>query len=119
MLETFQERLRSLRERRGLRVGELASVVGVTDTAIRQMESGQTKMASFAVGLMLSRELGVNSWYLCFGEPGVVLEMGARSGEAVAKALESLIFERGALNQRVSTLEAQVAVLEQRISRGD
>ena len=49
------------------------------------MESGETKSASFAVGLMLSRELQVNPWYLCFGEDGVVLETGARSEEAVAR----------------------------------
>ncbi len=119
VFESFQERLRSLRQKRGLRVGELARAVGVTDTAIRQMESGQTKMASFAVGLMLSRELEVNSWYLCFGEIGAVLETGVRSEEAAAKALENLILGTVARDPRVSTLEARVDAVERRIARGD
>jgi len=117
--ETFQERLRTLREQRGLRVGALATAVGKSDGAIRQMESGQTKMASFAVGLRLSRELHVSPWYLCFGDDGVALEKGLRSEAAVATALENLILEKAALSQRVSTLEVQVAALRKRISRAD
>ena len=117
--ESFQERLRTLRQRRGLRVGELASAVGKTEGAIRQMESGQTSMASFPVGLRLSRELHVNPWYLCFGDDGAALEKGLRSEAAVATALENLILEKAALSQRVSTLEAQVAALKKRISRAD
>ncbi|HEY6236488.1 MAG TPA: helix-turn-helix transcriptional regulator [Candidatus Elarobacter sp.] len=119
MFQSFRERLRALREERALRVGGLANAVGVSDSAIRQMESGQTKSASFAVGLMLSRELHVSPWYLCFGEDGVLLETGVRSEEAAAKALESLILGRAALDQRVSTLEDQVAALKKRISRAD
>ena len=115
----FRERLRALREQRGLRVRQLASAVGVTDGAIRQMESGQTKLSSFAVGLMLSRELHVNPWYLCFGDDGVHLETGIRSEEAVAKALESLILGKAAQDQRESKLEARVAALERRIARAD
>jgi transcriptional regulator with XRE-family HTH domain len=117
--ETFRERLRRLRAERGLRVGDLAGASRVTEAAIRKMESGETKSASFAVGLMLSRELHVNPWYLCFGDDGVVLETGARSEEAAAKALESLLLERAARDQRVSSLEARVAALERRIARAD
>jgi hypothetical protein len=83
------------------------------------MEAGGTKSASFPVGLMLSRELGVNPWYLCFGDDGVVLETGVRSEEAAAKALESVILGTAARDQLVSTLEARVAVLERRIARED
>ena len=119
VVTVFRERLRALREQRGLRIGELARSVGVSDSAIRQMESGGTKRASFTVGLMLSRELGVNPWYLCFGDDGVVLETGVRSEEAAAKALEHVILGTAARDQRVSTLEARVAALEQRIARED
>ena len=118
-MKSFRERLRAFREERGLRVGELATAAGVTDSAIRQMESGRTKKASFSVGLMLSRELHVNPWYLCFGDDGVVLETGVRSEEATAKALENLILGTVAQDQRVSTLEARVEALERRIARAD
>jgi transcriptional regulator with XRE-family HTH domain len=117
--ETFRERLRRLRDERGLRVGDLAGASRVTEAAIRKMETGETKSASFAVGLMLSRELHVNPWYLCFGDDGVVLETGVRSQEAVASALESLLLERAAQDQRVSRLEARVAALERRKARAD
>ncbi len=50
VFQSFRERLRALREERALRVGGLANAVGDSDSAIRQMESGQTKSASFAVG---------------------------------------------------------------------
>ena len=119
VFQSFRERLRALREKRSLRVGQLASAAGVSDTAIRQMESGQTKLASWPVGMRLSRELEVNPWYLCFGEDGVVLETGLRSEAAAASALESLILERAARDQRVSTLEDRVAALERRIARAD
>lgn len=117
--ETFRERLRRLRDERGLRVGDLAGASRVTEAAIRKMETGETKSASFSVGLMLSRELHVNPRYLCFGDDGVVLETGVRSEEAVASALESLLLERAAQDQRVSRLEARVAALERRKARAD
>ena len=46
----------------------LAHAVGVTEGAIRQMESGQTKSASFVVGLKLARVFEVTPWYLATGE---------------------------------------------------
>jgi hypothetical protein len=45
----------------------LAHAVGVTEGAIRQMESGQTKAASFVFGLRLARVLDVTPWYLATG----------------------------------------------------
>ena len=66
--ELFRDRLRRLRSAKGLDVGELARRVGVTEGAIRQMESGQTKSASFQVGVRLARVLGVDPGYLAAGE---------------------------------------------------
>ena len=66
--QSFGERLRSLRTRRRLTPSGLAHAAGVTEGAIRQMESGQTKSASFLVGLRLARILGVTPWYLATGE---------------------------------------------------
>lgn len=65
--ETFQERLKRLRESANLSAGALALRVGVTEGAIRQMESGQTKSASFVVGVRLSNALGVTPHYLATG----------------------------------------------------
>jgi len=66
-MDRFGRRLRRLREARGLSRTELAYRVGVSEGAIRQMESGQTKIASFVVGLRLARVLGTTAWYLANG----------------------------------------------------
>jgi transcriptional regulator with XRE-family HTH domain len=68
-VERFGRRLRRLRLARGLSCSQLAYRVGVTEGAIRQMESGQTKIASFVIGLRLARELGTTAWYLAVGGP--------------------------------------------------
>ncbi|HEX3550507.1 MAG TPA: helix-turn-helix transcriptional regulator [Candidatus Elarobacter sp.] len=67
-VERFGERLRRLRTAQAMSCAQLAQCVGVTEGAIRQMESGQTKMASFVIGLRLARELGVDAWYLANGD---------------------------------------------------
>jgi transcriptional regulator with XRE-family HTH domain len=69
--EPLKARLRRLRERAGFTPSSLAHAVNVTEGAIRQMESGQTKSPSFAVGLLLARELGVDPAYLAFGDAGM------------------------------------------------
>jgi transcriptional regulator with XRE-family HTH domain len=66
-VEPFGRRLRRLRLACGLSCTQLAYRVGVTEGAIRQMESGQTKIASFVVGLRLARVLGTTAWYLANG----------------------------------------------------
>jgi DNA-binding XRE family transcriptional regulator len=47
----------------------LAHAVGVTEGAIRQMETGHTKSASFIVGLEIAEVLGVDPWLLAAGSP--------------------------------------------------
>jgi transcriptional regulator with XRE-family HTH domain len=94
-IEGFGERLRRLRLGRGLSCAQLAHRVGVTEGAIRQMESGQTKMASFVIGLRLAKELGTGAWYLANGvEDGEDAQTGA-----------------DALSLRVASLEQQIAAL--------
>lgn len=81
-MESFGERLRRLRKERALTVAALAKMVGVTDSAIRQIESGESKSASFAVGLRLAQVLEVDPFVLAFGEgtslAGRVLEIERR-----------------------------------------
>lgn len=114
--ETFGERLRRLRTERGLRPGELAYKAGITEGAIRQMESGQTKTASLPVGIRMAEILGVNARYLALGEGPVTLQAAdagteshsaaedevaalATGGKALAKAFRKL-------RERVEALEA-------------
>ena len=66
--EKSAERLRRLREERGITITTLALEVGVSESAIRQLESGNVKSPSFAVGLRLAHHLGVDPYYLAFGE---------------------------------------------------
>ncbi len=68
MAETSAERLRRLREERGVTIAALALEVGVSESAIRQLETGNVKSPSFAVGLRLAHHLGVDPYYLAFGE---------------------------------------------------
>ncbi len=106
MAEIFGERLRALRKKRGLTPSELARRVDVTEGAIRQMESGQTKSASFAVGLRLARLLEVTPWYLATGADAPP-ETGSRSGADLLGALERLSLRISALDRRVSSLEGR------------
>lgn len=62
--ERFGKRVKQAREAAGLTIGALAQMVGVTEGAVRQMESGQTKSASFLVGLKISHVLNLSPWEL-------------------------------------------------------
>ncbi len=94
-VESFGERLRRLRAARAVSCAQLAQRVGVTEGAIRQMESGQTKMASFVIGLRLAKELGTDAWYLANGV--------ADDAEAQAGA-EGIVLRVSALEQRIASL---------------
>jgi transcriptional regulator with XRE-family HTH domain len=97
--EELKHRLRRLRERIGLSPSALAHAVDVTEGAIRQMESGQTKSPSFATGLLLAREFGVSAEYLAFGDDGLPERSGVKQigGDAIA-----------ALERRVTALEREI-----------
>jgi len=99
-MERFAERLRRLRLAAGLTPSALAHEVGVTEGAIRQMESGQTKSASLVVGLRIADTLGVNVRYLALGEGA---EGGRSSGVPTT------------LSERVAALEKRVASIEKRL----
>jgi len=101
--QSFGERLRALRTRRRLTPSGLAHAVGVTEGAIRQMESGQTKSASFAVGLRLARTLGVSPEYLATGEDGADAKLPA--DHTTLHLVEQLTLQMHALDRRVRALE--------------
>ncbi|HTD34476.1 MAG TPA: helix-turn-helix domain-containing protein [Candidatus Elarobacter sp.] len=104
--ETFGERLRSLRMRRRLTPSALAHAVGVTEGAIRQMESGQTKSASFLVGLKLAHVLGVTAWFLATGRDAPP-ETESPSPDRAVALMERLSLQIGAIDRRVKALEAR------------
>jgi transcriptional regulator with XRE-family HTH domain len=97
-MEDFGPRLRRLRLATGLTPSALAHAVGVTEGAIRQMESGQTRFASFPVGVRLAEALGVKPEYLAFGEQ-------VDKGETLRPV------------DRLTALERQVAALGKAVHR--
>ena len=95
--ESFGARLRRLRLARATSCAQLAHRVGVTEGAIRQMESGQTKMASFVIGLRLAKELGTDAWYLA---NGVADDAEAQDGA------DGIVLRVSALEQQIASLLA-------------
>jgi transcriptional regulator with XRE-family HTH domain len=74
--ETFGQRLKRLRNARGLRVTDVAAAAGITEGAIRQLEAGSTKGASLVNGLRIAKRLGVSPDYLATGTDGTDDDMG-------------------------------------------
>jgi transcriptional regulator with XRE-family HTH domain len=103
--QAFRERLRTLRTRRRLTPSAFAHAVGVTEGAIRQMESGQTKTPSFLVGLRLAHVLGVTPSYLATGRDDPS-ETGSPSPDRSLALVERLATQISGLDRRVKSLEA-------------
>jgi len=68
MEHTLGSRLRAARKDAGFTASELASVAGMSEDAIRKIESGSSKQPSFAAGLEIARALGVSPLVLAYGE---------------------------------------------------
>lgn len=114
----FGDRLRLLRTRAGFTPSSLAQAVDVTEGAIRQMESGQTKSASFVVGLRLARVLGVTPWFLATGEdaPSGKESRSPEPAPGVAK-IEDVLLKVNALERRVRAVEVQQRAGKRRRAR--
>lgn len=91
MAEAFGDRVRRLREEQGFSVAALALEVGVSEGTIRQIETGSIKSPSLTVGLRLAHRLGVDVWYLAFGEGST-------------------------LNDRITLVERRLTKIEQRLA---
>ncbi|HEX3466981.1 MAG TPA: helix-turn-helix transcriptional regulator [Candidatus Elarobacter sp.] len=104
MPDSIGERVRALRTRLRLTPNDLAHAAGVSEPAIRQIESGQTKSPSFAVGLKLAHALAVTPWFLLNGRDGP--EKGSHSPELRPIVAERLAAEISGLERRVRSLEA-------------
>lgn len=66
--QTIGDRIRGLRLERGLTIADLASSVGVSQGAIRQLEAGTTKSPGLMLGLRIADCLSADPWYLALGE---------------------------------------------------
>ena len=88
MEERFGQRLKRLRLEQGFSCGELAVKVGVTEGAIRQIESGQSKSASFPVGVRLARLLKIDPYELALGIPASNYTPEETAFEARMRVLE-------------------------------
>jgi transcriptional regulator with XRE-family HTH domain len=108
VVESFGVRLRRLREQRHMTPSALAHAVGVTEGAIRQMESGQTKSASFLVGLKLAEVLGVTPAYLVTGREKLSETGSPSPAPQPASVLERHTMQIAALERRVKSLEARL-----------
>jgi transcriptional regulator with XRE-family HTH domain len=67
-MRTVGERVKRLREERGLSVLELASSVGCSEATIRQLESGHVQAPSFVLGVRLANALNADPAFLALGE---------------------------------------------------
>ena len=91
-------------------VSQLAIAVRVTEGAIRQMESGQTKSASFLTGLRLAATLEVTPWYLATGQSEEVGETARQRRPAdqnLVEAVETLTAALEGVDRRLHDLEAR------------
>lgn len=67
MQQTMGDRIKLLRQAKGLSQSQLADRVGVTGGAISQWENGATKNIKLQTFLALCEELGTTPHYLIFG----------------------------------------------------
>lgn len=104
--ETFGERLARLRSEKGMRPTDLAHRVGMTEGAIRHLESGHTKQPSLSVGIKIAKALDVTPEYLAFGTGPIRL--------AEVTRLPGIPFEGELPEDRVAGLESHMlAALEE------
>ena len=86
----------------------LAHAVGVTEGAIRQMESGQTKSASFVIGLRIADALGVTPWFLATGEDAAPGKVSRSPDDPVLKLIEDLQMQVEDLRTQLHTTDRRV-----------
>lgn len=83
-MQTMGERIRTLRQARGLSQSQLAEKVSVTVGSVSQWESGDIKNIKIPTFLKLCTELGTTPHYLAFGpnqkSPPPALPSGRRQG---------------------------------------
>ena len=97
MTETFAERLRRIRTAKGFTVVDVASGVGVSPGAIRQLESGQVKAPSFLLGVRLANHLDVDPMHLALGGAASTNERIGDLDRRVTKLERAMVEHHGYL----------------------
>jgi transcriptional regulator with XRE-family HTH domain len=69
--QTLSSRLKRMREERGYTIAALADACGISEGAIRQIETGNVKSPSLHVGLRIAKVLDVDPFWLATGDDGV------------------------------------------------
>ncbi|MBV8369504.1 MAG: helix-turn-helix domain-containing protein [Candidatus Eremiobacteraeota bacterium] len=124
MSGTLGERIREARVAKGLSVGQLSQRIGITEDALRKIESGNTQQPAFVVGLRIAAEVTVNPFFLGFGDVSYKTEESHRTVveqrfAAVAfQELERLLMQISALCRLANSLEDQARGVLQRIAQG-
>lgn len=67
MMDTMGDRIRQLREARGMTQAQLAKACGVTGSAVSQWETAMTENIKLPVFLALCEALATDPHYLVFG----------------------------------------------------
>jgi transcriptional regulator with XRE-family HTH domain len=104
-IETFAKRVRRLREEHGMTIVQLADAIGASEGTIRQIEGGTVRNPHFSLGLRLARHLGVDPYYLAFGE-----------GSAYAARLEDLATDHVAVRDAVNAVRSRLTHVESRLA---
>jgi transcriptional regulator with XRE-family HTH domain len=73
-VETFGQRLKRLRDEKGLTADQLSASAGCTSGTIYLIESGRTKFPSFVIGLRLADALGVDPYWFALGDHATLTE---------------------------------------------
>jgi hypothetical protein len=81
------------------------------------MESGQTKSASFVVGLRLAQVLDVSPWLLATGDEKDSQPLPSVSDPALAQWMASIEAKMAALVSRETNVSTATTTIEERLSR--
>ena len=108
---TIGARIRHYRRARGVSAGELARLAGVTENAIRKIESGDSKEPRFSTGVRIARALKV--------EPRAIAEGTAESGKQKAPSLAAVLQVIRSQRDTLCSLGVQHAQIFGSVARGD
>lgn len=88
---TFGERLRAMREKKGMTQTELSEAAGITMRSVQNYESGKRYPGNIEIAMKIAAALGTNTQKLLGEEGGYILDAREKSGQADARELRLLV----------------------------